>query len=191
MERRDVLKSKNAIKEAYVQLSLIKPTSKITIQEIITKANISRGTFYAHFADIYALQADIEEELISQWKSIVNTDRISNITTDPYDVLIGFYQFFQNTANMMRPLSDGGFNSLHFYKLKSMLVDVLYSKNGTNKERKTSQYTTAICIAGIIVDTCYDMVCNPDSPIYENPEATARQVSRFISGGSAAIRNKL
>lgn len=51
-ERRDVIRSKNAIKSAYLKLSLAKPTQKITIQEVIDVANVSRGTFYAHFSDI-------------------------------------------------------------------------------------------------------------------------------------------
>lgn len=55
-ERRDVIKSKEAIKSAFLRACWSKDIRKITVTEIINTANVSRGTFYAHFDDIYDLR---------------------------------------------------------------------------------------------------------------------------------------
>lgn len=63
-ERRDVIKSKEAIKSAFLRMCWSKDIRKITVTEIINTANVSRGTFYAHFDDIYDLREKIENEII-------------------------------------------------------------------------------------------------------------------------------
>ena len=44
-ERRDVQKSKEAIKNAFIQLIINQDIRKITVKDILTLADVSRGTF--------------------------------------------------------------------------------------------------------------------------------------------------
>ena len=60
MERRDVIRTRNSIKEAYLSLSLRMPFNKITVTAIIDELQISRATFYAHFQDIIELRENAE-----------------------------------------------------------------------------------------------------------------------------------
>lgn len=43
------------LKEAFLELMREKGFSSITVQDIADKADMNRGTFYAHFPDKYAL----------------------------------------------------------------------------------------------------------------------------------------
>ena len=52
-ERRDVRKAKQAIKQAFIDLSIHQDIRKITVSRILELADVSRGTFYAHFKDVY------------------------------------------------------------------------------------------------------------------------------------------
>lgn len=59
-------KTERSIKNAFLELRAKKPIEKITIKELTEKAEISKGTFYLHYADIYALSEKIESEIIRE-----------------------------------------------------------------------------------------------------------------------------
>lgn len=65
-DRRSV-KTKRAIKQAFLTLLNNKTISKITISEISELADIGRGTFYLHYQDIYALYQEVEAEMFEQF----------------------------------------------------------------------------------------------------------------------------
>ncbi|MBQ7261149.1 MAG: TetR/AcrR family transcriptional regulator, partial [Lachnospiraceae bacterium] len=67
-ERRDVTRTKNAIERAYLELLFQKGYSKITVNEVINLADVSRGTFYAHYRDIPDLEEKVEERAIQDLK---------------------------------------------------------------------------------------------------------------------------
>ena len=48
---RRVLRTRQSIRNALIELMLEKPYEKITIQEIIDRANVGRATFYNHYQD--------------------------------------------------------------------------------------------------------------------------------------------
>ena len=61
-EYRSSLRSKKLINEALADLLQEKPFEKITVTDVVNRANINRGTFYAHYADI----PDVVDHLIQQ-----------------------------------------------------------------------------------------------------------------------------
>ncbi|SIS70957.1 TetR/AcrR family transcriptional regulator [Alicyclobacillus vulcanalis] len=65
MDRR-VQKSRQAIRDAFVELMKEKDFDHITVQDISERANVSRKTFYLHFLDKYDLLDRIMEEAIRE-----------------------------------------------------------------------------------------------------------------------------
>ncbi len=58
-------KTKRMIKKIFAEmLSEKKELDKISVSELCKRADISRGTFYAHYDDIYGVAEDYENELI-------------------------------------------------------------------------------------------------------------------------------
>ncbi|MDT8860248.1 TetR family transcriptional regulator C-terminal domain-containing protein [Alkalihalobacillus sp. MEB130] len=53
-----------ALKESFIKLMQEKPVTKITIKEVCELADINRSTFYSHYADLYDLLNQIEDEII-------------------------------------------------------------------------------------------------------------------------------
>ena len=51
------------IREAFTDLLKQKPIQSISIKELCERAGINRGTFYAHYRDIYDLREKIESEM--------------------------------------------------------------------------------------------------------------------------------
>ena len=65
-EYRNAARSKALIKTAFIELLKEKPASKITVTDIIQRANVSRGTFYAHYLDARDLLESFERDFIDQ-----------------------------------------------------------------------------------------------------------------------------
>ncbi|MBR6646048.1 MAG: TetR/AcrR family transcriptional regulator C-terminal domain-containing protein [Clostridia bacterium] len=71
-EYKSALRSKSLIKKALAKLMHEKELDRITVSDIIREADISRGTFYAHFPDIRSVLEQIETEEIKKLVSLVN-----------------------------------------------------------------------------------------------------------------------
>ncbi len=69
-EYKNAIRSRKLIREAFAQLIKEKQDiSKITVKEIVERAEISKSTFYCHYADIYAVYEEFGNEIIN----IMNT----------------------------------------------------------------------------------------------------------------------
>jgi len=61
---RRTLKTKRAISQAFSEILKEKELRKITVQEIVDKADISRVTFYNYYLDVYDLYDKLEHQLL-------------------------------------------------------------------------------------------------------------------------------
>lgn len=64
-------KTKRAIHQALSELLKEKELRKITVQEIVEKAEISRFTFYKYYLDVYDLYEKIEREILIHMSVII------------------------------------------------------------------------------------------------------------------------
>lgn len=67
-----VVRTKTAIRNAFVELIEEKGFDAITVKDITTKANINRGTFYAHYQDKFDLMTKCQEDIMYEFSSIAN-----------------------------------------------------------------------------------------------------------------------
>lgn len=72
-EYRSSIRSKNLIKKALVKLMHEKELARITVSDIIREADISRGTFYAHYTDINSVIEQIENEELKKLLAFVDS----------------------------------------------------------------------------------------------------------------------
>ena len=59
-------KTKRAICSAFAELLSEKELHKITVQELVDKADIGRATFYNHYLDVYDLYEKTEKETMTE-----------------------------------------------------------------------------------------------------------------------------
>lgn len=55
--------TKRLLRDALMELLRDKPLRSITVKELCALAKLNRGTFYAHYADVYDLMEQIEAEM--------------------------------------------------------------------------------------------------------------------------------
>ncbi len=76
-------RSRHLIKQAYGELLNEKDPAKISVTDIVERANISRGTFYAHYLDVYDLSLAIQNNVIETLGIAINNIGMENILADP------------------------------------------------------------------------------------------------------------
>ncbi|MCI7607112.1 MAG: TetR/AcrR family transcriptional regulator [Spirochaetales bacterium] len=98
-EYRSSIRSKTMIKEALLELMVEKPFDKITITDIVKKADINRGTFYAHYDNtsevLRSISASVIDEIASVFKAKNNSDALWN----PRGYLKQISDFFLTNPN--------------------------------------------------------------------------------------------
>jgi len=80
-EYRSAIRSKKMINDALADLLQEKPFDKITVTDVVTRADINRGTFYAHYRDI----PDVVDHLIQQTFSAIR-DAVDSQSMSAADV---------------------------------------------------------------------------------------------------------
>ena len=71
---RRIRKTKKALREALAKLLTEKELHAITVQELAEEAAIHRGTFYAHYQDVYDLFRQIENSVIEELTELMGSD---------------------------------------------------------------------------------------------------------------------
>ena len=82
-----IIKTKNAIFEAFKQLVQEKDMSDITISELTQKANITRSTFYMYYNTVGDVRTDIENTIMARIDRIMSETDIRNSIRNPYPLL--------------------------------------------------------------------------------------------------------
>lgn len=67
-----IIKTKRAIKSVFFELMKEIGFQNITVKKIIERAEINRSTFYAHYIDKFDLLQQVENELLIEYKNIVD-----------------------------------------------------------------------------------------------------------------------
>lgn len=90
-------KTRRLIKKIFAEmLSEKKELGKISVSELCKRAQISRGTFYSHYDDIYGVAEDYENELIDTFFDNARLIQSQNIS----HFIDSFFEFIrQNNEN--------------------------------------------------------------------------------------------
>lgn len=65
-ENRNSLRSRRLIRQAFEELLEERDLDKLTVVDIVNRANVTRSTFYVHYPDIYGIIEEIQSEIISR-----------------------------------------------------------------------------------------------------------------------------
>ncbi|WP_416148969.1 TetR/AcrR family transcriptional regulator [Salipaludibacillus sp. HK11] len=137
---RRVLKTRRAIHEALSSLMQEKKYSKITIQDIIDRANVGRSTFYSHFATkdelLFSSVEDLLEILNQYIKSYIEHDGDKPRLISVLD----FFEHIQENSKIMKGLFKSEGADLFFEKVEAYwndgIEEYLQSKLPIGKEPK-------------------------------------------------------
>ena len=129
-ERRDVTRTKKAIENAYIELLIRKGYERITVNEVIELADVSRGTFYAHYRDIPDLEDKVEEKVLNVLREACVVDNPLTFEEDLRKCLEYIFDKFCLFREDFKKLLSTENNSKMFVKIKKLLVESMGQSAG-------------------------------------------------------------
>ncbi len=127
-EYRSSIRSKNLIKKALAKLIHEKDIAKITVSDIIREADISRGTFYAHYADVNAVINQIESEELKNLIDFVDKFGFENITTNISDFITLICEYLNRDMEYYRMLTQSNMLNNFIWRLVNVYYEKLHSE---------------------------------------------------------------
>lgn len=89
-------RTRENIKNKFLELYKNRTLKKIKVNDIISACNISRGTFYFYYTDMYALYRECEKDAIDLLEMRLSDVNLSTVTRD-YNKHIKVYSSFLKT----------------------------------------------------------------------------------------------
>ena len=115
-------KTKRIIKNTFAEmLSEKKEISKVSVSELCLRCEISRGTFYSHYEDIYGVAEDYEEELITNF-----FDKARLLTSNNVEIFIDvFFEYIRSNDDNYKLLCKSNDFVFTARKLSSIAINKL------------------------------------------------------------------
>ena len=92
--------TKTLIRKAFTELLTKKPIQSISIKELCELAGINRGTFYAHYQDIYDLRQKIEDEMYHDVQRTLSPLLDAEPHASQIEITAGIFQWMKENSDM-------------------------------------------------------------------------------------------
>lgn len=187
-EYRSSRRSKNMIKKAFAKLLHKKDITKITVTDIIKEAEISRGTFYAHYPDVYGLLEQIETEEMTKLFNFIQEIGFEKISDEPIYLIEKVVEYINSDIEYYRLLflsknADRFLNRIKNFMTEQILnneVIALYHAHSTGEASiYISFFTTAV--SSVFVDWLKGDI---DVTAKELSETLSRIITNALIGDS-------
>jgi len=123
-EYKSSIRSRQLIKQAFVELMAEKEIDRITVTDIVKRAEINRGTFYAHYQDTRAVFEQIEGDLASKIQEF-SQGGMRGFYSDPKPFLRGLSTFFDENRKFYAALAASKNPGALKERLKELYTDML------------------------------------------------------------------
>ena len=121
-EYRSAIRSRRMIRQAFLDLLRQKVFEKITVTDIVKRADINRSTFYAHYPDVLGLVEEMMAEVIDNSLQLVANLDIQDIFHDPIPFLQGLITLGEENLEIYKLLDKSDFALRQIEKMKFLLI---------------------------------------------------------------------
>jgi AcrR family transcriptional regulator len=132
-----VVRTKESIRDALVELIEEKGFEAITVKDITIRAKINRGTFYAHYQDKFDLMTKCEEEIMlgmskmakQNFPSVIAALETNSPILAPFSLAVSLFEYLKDNRNFMKaalgPKGDLSFQT----RLKDFMWQTLFGND--------------------------------------------------------------
>ena len=175
------IKTRKAIKIAFLTLVRKMDINEISVTELTTIANINRNSFYTHYKSVESILDDINEEILCYLERILQKHSFKFFGYDPYPVLNEFSHLVVTNCYVAEYLLFSKSSNNLVRKLKDRVCDrfyELYAQEYGN-DKPYVRYVLAYIISGAFEIYHVWFRNNKDIDIDE----ITKQIASFVSLG--------
>lgn len=151
------------IEKCFIQLMTAKRWDRITVRELCEASNISRGTFYLYYDNIYDLMERIQNRLLRDfqmhYKEMKNSEQIKRSrcfnkgnntfsADDPMRSFVMLFRFCRENRHAMIAMTDKEKGDPYFQKkfgdAVKLLLDKMMDQDGMPKDSMRLHYQNVI-----------------------------------------------
>lgn len=122
-EYRSAIRSRKLIHQAFMELLKEKSFEKITVTDIVNRAEINRSTFYAHYPDVMGLLDEIQEGIVSAFADYLKMVSFTDLLENPTEYLRLLVEMSGKHDELYRQLNNSTVAIKQMEKMKRMLVE--------------------------------------------------------------------
>lgn len=149
-EYRSAVRSRKLINQALADLLTEKPLDKITVTDVVTRADINRGTFYAHYKDI----SDVIDHWIQEAFSTIR-DAMTQQTVTSHNIghtlLSTIQTLLEDDLDSYRKILNSNASSIMQERLAVIVADFMLAHKDLFYSGSEESYQIAIrfCAGGL------------------------------------------
>ena len=103
---RNAQRSIRLLKEAFIELVAEKPLESITVSDVARKADLNRGTFYAHFDNVDDLMRSVMSDTADTMSLFLSKALESGFLEEPLPVLTQVGEYLDQNRELTRKLVE-------------------------------------------------------------------------------------
>lgn len=182
-----VIKTKNAIFEAFKKLVQEKDMSNITISELTQKANITRSTFYMYYDTVADVRNDIENEIIARIDKIMSEADMAEAMSSPYVLLSTLTDEIARQDQNNRYILSSSTSGQLLDKINERIVAAYMNRIGEtlNKDLDLGKVRYFIAFAAAGITECFKIWFNHKSSI--TLEELCKNISDAVQKGVGLV----
>lgn len=163
---RRVLKTKRAIRRAFVELLCSKDLDSITVTDIAEAADINRKTFYNYYTGAHQVMDEIEDEIVTAFESDLTDFDFHRDVQDARKVFTRLWSLIEGDLDFYGRLFHQSSNSHLIEKLTALL-----------REKSVAFYARQGGLDPQIVEIVVDYTVSGIMAVHKNWFLSGRQVS--------------
>ena len=122
-EYRSAVRSRNLIRTALLELLEEKDLEKITVTDIVKRADINRSTFYAHYPDVQGLVDEIIGEAVERTFSLMDAVDYRMFFQNPMPLLLQIVAPMEENRDIYRLLIRSAQAIPQMERMKQRLIE--------------------------------------------------------------------
>jgi len=120
---RSALRSKRLIRQALLELLDEKEYERITVTDIVRRADLNRSTFYAHYPDVHGVVEEIQQEILARNVALIQELKYRSIIQEPMPYLQGISAMLRDNVELFRKLGHTETVHRHLDEFRRIIVE--------------------------------------------------------------------